>query len=205
MHRAWLGSIALVVCFAARSASAFHAGATYDKPAGAGGGGGVFYTGAARERGWDCSACHTKAAHQIQVRLGATPDLLTDFAYVPGQTYSFTATLEGEHLGKQSSTANYNGLAIAFVDSKGNDAGTLSGYSPDDFYSPSAATITSAGTRVGVTRWTFRWTAPAKGSGPVTLHAAAVDGNAAGQSSGTLTDPWGDDVFVGKLLLKEKP
>ena len=204
MHRAGQRSIALLVLLWARSALAFHAGATFDKPAGAGGGGGIFYTGAARERGWDCTACHTNAPHKIQIRLDASPDLLADFRYTPGQTYTFTATLMGEHAGLQSSTSNYNGLAIAFVDGKRNDAGTLSGYAPDDFYAAGPATITSAGTRVGVTVWRFRWTAPPAGSGPVTIHAAAVDGNAAGQSSGTLTDPWGDDVFVGKLVLKEK-
>jgi len=204
MHRAWQRSIALLVVLWARSALAFHAGATFDKPAGAGGGGGIFYTGSVRERGWDCTACHTNGPHQIQIRLDASPDLLADLRYSPGQTYTFTATLAGEHLGKQSSTANYNSLAIAFVDAKGNDAGVLSA-APDDFYPAGPATITSAGTRVGVTQWTFRWTAPAAGTGVITIHAAAVDGNAAGQSSGTLTDPWGDDVFVGKLVLKEKP
>src|SRR5262245_50363975 len=175
MHRAWQQSIALLVLLWAHSALAFHAGATFDKPAGAGGGGGIFYTGAARERGWDCTACHTNAPHKIQIRLDASSDLLTDLRYTPGQTYTFTATLVGEHLGQQSSTANYNSLAIAFVDAKNNDAGTLAGYAPDDFYTAGSATITSAGTRVGVTQWTFRWTAPSARSGPVTIHAAAVD------------------------------
>jgi hypothetical protein len=64
--------------------------------------------------------------------------------------------------------------------------------------------MVSAGQKVGLTSWTFSWTAPDPGAGTVTLHLASVDGNAAGQASdATLTDSFGDDVFIARVELKE--
>ena len=54
-------------------ALAFHAGSVFDKPAGAGGGGGIFYVGSATERGWNCTACHTEPAGKIRVTLTSDP------------------------------------------------------------------------------------------------------------------------------------
>src|SRR5258707_8951922 len=118
MHRAGLGSVvALASLLAAPAARAYHAGDVFDKAAGAGGGGGVFYTGAPRERAWDCTACHQGAAGTIRIDLSAMPSALLDGAsYAPGQTYQLTAKLRGEHLGLGSPQANYNGFAIAAAD-----------------------------------------------------------------------------------------
>ncbi len=182
----------------ASPARAFHAGNVFDKPAGAGGGAGIFYTGAAAERGWDCTACHTNPAGKIRVTLASEPEaLLQTFRYEPGTTYSFRATLDGEHLGAGAS--NFNSLAIAIVDAQGGPAGEMSGYAADEIYG-GRTTIASMGQRPGQTSWSFKWTAPAAKDVAVKLHVAAVDGNGAGGAGGgTLTDPWGDDVFIGKL------
>jgi len=209
MRRARKRSIAAIGCMLAASAyastwaspaSAFHAGNVFDKPAGAGGGGGIFYTGAASERGWNCNACHTEAAGKIKVTLTTDPPaLLQTFRYEPGKTYSFTATLDGEHRGAGAS--NFNSLAVAFVDPEGGPAGDIGGFAADEFYA-GRTTIVSAGQHPGETTWKFRWTAPPQAGAPVKLHLAAVDGNGAdGAGGGTLTDPWGDDVFVGSLTL----
>jgi hypothetical protein len=211
MHRAWqrfIGVLALLaVAFVAMPARAFHVGGTFDRPPGAGGGGGIFYAGAPLDHGWDCSACHQKAAGKIKVRLDVMPSSLLDgLQYTPGQVFTFTATLEGEHLGLSSPLANYNSLVVSIVDAKGFSTGSIGGFAAEDFYSGFPSTIASAGQQVGRTSWTFQWTAGQVGSGPVTLYVAAVDGNGADSGpSATLTDPFDDDVFVAAWNLKETP
>ena len=205
MCRAWQRSIALLVGVAglgwSGGAAAFHPGSDFDKSPGAGGGGGIFYTGVPRERGWTCAACHVDAPGTI--RLGFTGSLVTDGRYTPGRAYPITIELLGEHAGLGSPKANYNTMAIAPVDRAGNFAGGFSGYAPEDFYDGGAALI-SAGKKVGVTSWTFTWTAPAAASGTVTLYLCIVDGNGANSPVGvTLTDPFGDDVVCGSLPLAE--
>jgi hypothetical protein len=184
------------------AAHAFHAGNVFDKPPGAGGGGGVFYTGAAKEKGWTCTACHTEAAGAIRVSLASEPaDLLRSFRYEPGATYALTATLEGEHAGVGAGGANFNSLAVAILAPDGTAAGTIDA-TADEFYAGGDTTIISIGQKPNETKWTFKWKAPAAAGVPVKIHMAAVDGNGAGGSGqSTLTDPWGDDVFVGALDL----
>jgi hypothetical protein len=181
----------------APAARAFHAGNVFDKPAGAGGGGGLFYTGAAKEHGWDCTACHTDSEGKIKLSITSDPpDLLRSFRYEPGKTYAIDATLVGEHLG--AGPSNFNAIAVAFLDPSGAPAGEISGYAADELYNGGPSTIVSAGQHPGVSKWSFKWTAPT--TGQVKLHMAAVDGNGAnGEGGGTLTDPFGDDVFVGSL------
>jgi hypothetical protein len=181
-------------------AHAFHAGNVFDKPAGAGGGGGIFYAGAAKEHGWNCTACHTDSSGAIAVTLTSDPpDVLRTFRFDPGKTYAFTATLKGEHVGAGAS--NFNSLVVSFVDGSGAAAGEIGGYAADEFYASGPSLIASAGQQPGMSQWSFKWTAPSAPT-KVKLHLAAVDGNGAnGEGGGTLTDPFGDDVFVGALAL----
>jgi hypothetical protein len=185
---------------APRAALAFHAGSMFDKLPGAGGGGRLFYTGSPRDKGWNCRACHTDAPGNIQVRLDADQGLFDTFTYEPTRVYQLTATMVGEHAGLGSSTANFNGLAVSIVDAAGSMVGSLSGPA-DDFYGGGGTPLVTAGKKVGQTSWSFRWTAPERRSGPITIYIGAVDGNAANATTGTLTDPWGDDVFTGALQL----
>jgi hypothetical protein len=194
--------------FMPATARAFHAGSTFDKTAGAGGGDGLFYTGSPFvEHGWTCTACHLSAPGAIRLDLVAMPSVLLDRrSYTPDASYQITATLVGEHLGIGSPRANYNSLALTIVQSNGAAAGFLSGYAPDDFYNGGDTTIASAGQKVGITAWSFTWTAPPAGTGPVTLYACVVDGNGANSPpTGTLTDPLGDDVYCSRLALTEAP
>jgi hypothetical protein len=186
------------------TARAFHAGAVFDKPASAGGGGGIFYVGAPRDRVWDCSACHVDAPGTIRLDLTSVPAaLFTDRRYVPGQAYVITAKLIGEHEGLASPQANYNSFAIAAVDDKGDPTGRFSGYASDDFYDGGVALVDS-GKKVGLTTWTLTWTAPPAGRGRVNFHVALVDGNGANSPSGvTLTDPFGDDLVIGSVGVDE--
>jgi hypothetical protein len=108
-----------------------------------------------------------------------------------------------EWAGLQNPQANYNAIALAVVDAGGQAAGSIAGYAADELYESGPATIVTAGQHPGRTSWSFTWTAPQAGTGTVAIHLAAVDGNGAGGTVGTLTDPWGDDVFVGTLTIDD--
>jgi hypothetical protein len=186
---------------------AYHPGKVFDDEPGAGGGGGIFYAGAPREHAWTCAACHIDAPGKVKLSLAANPSsLLDEFRYTPGQKYMLTAQMvTAQELGTSATNSNYNGLVIEIVDEKGLPAGALSGFSSNEFYSASSpTTIATAGQTTAETSWTFTWTAPAAGSGQVTIYAGLVDGNGANSGPGeTLTDPFGDDVFAGALKLSE--
>jgi hypothetical protein len=187
------------------AAWAYHTGATFDRAPGAGGGGGLFYTGAPRERGWTCEACHVDppVATQVVVRIQPA-ELLVDRVYVPGQSYDVTVTLENEQLGRMSARSNFNGMAMTVMDESGAVAGDFSGFAAEDFYVRGRSIIASSGTTVGATEWSFRWTAPEAGRGEITLYLGVVDGNGANSPADvTLTDPFGDGVFIGYLAATE--
>lgn len=192
-------ALAITLLIAGR-AQAFHAGVAFMAQPGTGGGGGVFYAGAPKDHGWNCRSCHEAAEGRITVSLDS-PDLFSSFKYSPGKTYNFKAIMNNEWKGV-GAQANYNTVTIQVVDAKGEPTGQLQA-PPDDFYSTGAATIAGKGTKPNETSWTFRWTAPATGTGQVRFFVAAVDGNGAGLSSGTLTDPGGDDVFTGSVVVDE--
>lgn len=188
-----------------QTAWAYHTGATFNGPPGAGGGGGLFYTGAPRERGWTCAACHVDPPVEVQVVVRIEPGaLLVDRVYVPGQSYDLTVTLENEQLGLMSARSNFNGMAMTVMDEGGAVAGDFSGFAAEDFYVRGRSIIASSGTTVGAREWSFRWTAPEAGRGDITLYLGVVDGNGANSPADvTLTDPFGDGVFTGYLAATE--
>ena len=51
--------------------------------------------------------------------------------------------------------------------------------------------------------WTFWWTAPAAGSGPLVLYASAVDGGGGTGSPNNDQDPLGDDAVEAAVVLQE--
>jgi len=210
MHRARQRSLAILgalslVWLAPSPARAFHAGSVFDKPPGAGGGGGLFYTGAIRDKGWDCTACHLDPPGKIQLRLFVDPpDLFQSFRYTPGQTYTFSVAMEGESLGMGSPLSNYNTIAVSIVGPTGAPVGSMSGFAAEEFYTGWPTTIVSGGQRVAATSWSFQWIAGGPGAGMVTIFIGAVDGNGANSPPGqTLTDPFGDDVYIGTVQLEE--
>jgi hypothetical protein len=102
-----------------------------------------------------------------------------------------------------SPLSNYNTIAVSITDAKGLSAGSIGGFAAEDFYAGSPTTIASAGQKVGVTSWTFAYTAPDASAGPLSIYLAAVDGNGANSPpTKTLTDPFGDDVFVATIKLE---
>jgi hypothetical protein len=179
------------------------------------GGGGIIGTGGQTDYGITCASCHTSGAQNYgSISVDFTPAF--NGQYVPGQTYAITATLKGEHLGVTGCDPNMdnrNQIAVTFEDdATGKVAGVLAG----DYGSSASCPTTPppqgftgstfvwkdchaiiANTMNNKTSWTFKWTAPAQGSGGVTMYYGAVDGDC-GMSS------LGDDVKTGTMKLSEK-
>jgi hypothetical protein len=181
------------------------------------GAGGLIGTGGAKDRGITCAHCHTQSQGLISVKVDFTPALPTvggQTTYSPGQQYQVSVKLLGEHLGLSGCgqyTANVNNFAAAFEDGTGKPTGVLGSDSGQSSASCPAAlpkpingttvlwgdchAITSAG-KPDQTSWSFTWTAPAAGTGPVRLHYGAVDGNCDMMSMN-------DDVRAGSMTLGE--
>jgi hypothetical protein len=177
------------------------------------GGGGILATGGATDHNITCADCHVKAAGQISSAFLFDGKTLT--SYAPGHTYQVTAQLLYEHLGLsgcgQYVNGNVNNFGATFEDANGNVVGVLASDGNTSGAScqatlPSSVTgttivygdchaITSTSTK-DLTQWSFSWTAPAVGSGPVTLYYGMVDGNC-------MMDSLNDDVKVGNVKLTE--
>src|SRR5262245_39341153 len=64
------------------------------------GAGGRYGTGGRTDRGIKCSNCHIKGEGKIGMTLAATPPFVrvgADDKYVPGQRYTITVSMTGEH------------------------------------------------------------------------------------------------------------
>jgi len=183
------------------------------------GAGGIYGTGGAQDYGIKCSSCHiegTTTWGQIDADISVTPSwgiVNGDNAYVPGSTYNFTVSLLNEHR-LNDGNVQLNGFALAIEDASGKTAGvyiTDSGERSDNC-NPNDPTLDGATETTFVygdchavlsiqemyrTVWNFQWTAPAAGSGDLTLFYSVVDGDQAGDNSK------GDDVKEGTIPLKE--
>ena len=60
-----------------------------------------------------------------------------------------------------------------------------------------------AGTENGATQWSFYWTAPPGGTGPVSFHIGAVDGNGGTGTAEISADVFGDDVVEAHITVPE--
>jgi hypothetical protein len=58
-------------------------------------------------------------------------------------------------------------------------------------------------TRNGATTWEFFWVSPPAGSGPVTFHIGAVDGNGGTGIAANDQDPYGDDTVSAQFFVQE--
>ncbi|MFT3770037.1 MAG: hypothetical protein QM820_31805 [Minicystis sp.] len=216
MHRARKRAVAALALLGAVSAApaawAFHAGATFDKPASAGGGEGIYYAGAPADHGWTCTHCHQGAEGKIKLYI-SQPELFTaqgQQPYAPGGQFKFEVDLVDEHLGLDSPMANRNGLVVQILDDQQRPAGALL-HGDDMVDTFNAATIISAGLKAGQTHWSFTWFAPGPTDGPdggapgkVTIYFAAVDGNGAKSGgTGSEQDPFDDDVFTVSVPIEQ--
>jgi hypothetical protein len=198
--RQQLVACALALAAAPRAAHAFHNGSTFDRAPGAGGGGGLFYTGAPRERGWSCLACHTDPRGRLEVDVSSQPpELIAEGRFRPGTAYAISIAMRDPQgqLGLASTRANYNGIGVSVVDGEGGPAGVIGGFEPGRYYARGTSILASDSTMNNETAWSFTWTAPAAPAGPIAIHLGVVDGNGAGVGgASTLTDPLGDDVVI---------
>lgn len=179
---------------AAGTATAFHPPLSFEKTANEGGGGGMFFTGSPRHKGYDCAICHVDPDARIGVELTAVPPDLTAGRYAPAASYELTVRLSGEHRGF-GARSNQNGFLMEAVDDRGVAVGS---FAPIE---TGSATVVDDGRVLGgragpETEWRFRWTAPAAGTGALTLYLGMVDGDGAGNTAESQTDPMGDDVAM---------
>lgn len=183
------------------------------------GAGGIYGMGSATDFNITCAHCHTGGQGIIGATITPSPAWLkvnNADAYKPGQKYAITVTMTGEHLGLNQAMNNLNGFALTVEDQGGKVKGV--------FESDTAPPVSSAncqktypmsdpatGTtyvygdchgvifipRANIVTWNLSWTAPAAGSGPLTLFYGVVDGDTHGESS------LKDDVKMGSIKLVE--
>lgn len=174
----------------------------------------IWGTGSAADWGITCAHCHIDAPGMIDLDITASPSLAAG-SYTPGQIYDVSVSLVGDSLG---GAQGLNTFALAIMDEGGQRAGDTLGTAAGSYGSanckadpPGGAPGTVPATVVfgncnavvstpvkGATSWSFQWTAPQAGTGTVTFHYGAVDGN--GTTNISSLD---DDVVVGTLALDE--
>lgn len=182
-----------MVCLAPSSpAFAFHGGHTFERSANEGGGGGMFFDGSPRFKGYTCAVCHVRTCESchgddeededeggedddeaLRVEVTSDPsELVRDRRYTPGATYAIRVRLRGEHLGLRSRSRIRT--FVAEIDD--DDAVPVGGYSFDE-----QAILAWDGGRVIAARgtedqreWTFDVTMPGPGAGGLTLYLSAV-------------------------------
>jgi hypothetical protein len=201
--RKGFSALALALFCAATPARAFYTRGYFERSAERGGAGRLYYTGAQRERGWDCTACHEHPAGRIRIAFETEPpDLIATRRYAPDTAYRIVVSLENEHRGFDAQF-NSNGFVAEF--SQGSSKiGTLSSSSGTEL-AENGRIVLSLNDTTGLDRWIFRWTAPSPGSGTVVVNLGAVDGDGAGRPDLSFQDHLHDDVFVGELVLHEGP
>lgn len=192
------------------------------------GSGGIYGTGGASDHGMVCGDCHIPTNHDgtpvsQSVDLSVTPspafgDRGGEWAYTPGQRYTITVRLHGEHLrdgwgSGRPGGESINGFGLTIEDASGtpvgrfvSDAGQDSDACPPSDPGPTAgATTLVYGDCHGVLyqphlnldTWTFDWIAPTGGSGDLQLFVAVVDGNEIHETS------LGDDSLARVYALRE--
>lgn len=195
----WL--VALLLCAAPATALAYHPGATFGEAASLGGGGGIYFTGAPRWRGWNCSICHVEAPRQVGIELASEPPgLFADGVYQPGATYAVTVRMTGEHRGARS---DLNTFLLELDDAAGEPIAGFADYDPDVVRPVDSGRVLFAVAAEERVEWTFGFVMPAAGAGPLGLYLAAVDGDGAGDATRARTDPLGDDVAAVAVALCE--
>jgi len=129
-----------------------------------------------------CIGCH--ATFPLNSGSGSLALAGLPAEYVPGETYGLTLTLSDPDAARW-------GFELTLLDAAGastgeiaiTDAGTQLSSSGDRDYLKHNVAGTAPGT-TGQKSWTFDWTAPASGAGPVTLYVAGNAANNNGNTSG---------------------
>lgn len=199
----------------------------YDTAAEQGGGGGLWYTGTAVDRGLDCAACHQPDdGPRPRLSIASDPPELADGRFVPGATYLLTFVLEAETRGLDlacsragDESCNDNGFAARVVTTAGTPAGmwcggagaavdceaTPPGHGDDVWVAGDRRAVASTGATAGSTRWSARWTAPERAD-ELSLVVVAIDGNGGdGTFSRAPHDLTGDGFAKVTLRVRAAP
>jgi hypothetical protein len=165
---------------------------TYSNPSGAPSGS----SGAPNDPANGCarSGCHN-ATPTTRVGL-LTSDIPTD-GYIAGQTYTFTAQITQAGISKwgfQATAQNNSGTALGtLILTNTGQTRFPSGSSGSKYVTHSTGGNSGS---TGSKTWTFDWTAPAAGTGPVTFYIYAMAANNNGNESG-------DQVFKETVTYQE--
>lgn len=139
--------------------------------------------------GANCSNCHGSAT----TKAGLITSDIPATGYVPGNQYNITAMITEAGVSKfgfQVSTLLNNGTKAGTM-AKADDSTQLVG---NNHITHTLAGTTATGNS---RKWTFKWTAPAANSGPVSFYGAFVAANGNSSSDG------GDKVYLSKLTASE--
>lgn len=143
------------------------------------------YTGAPGENTCATSGCHSGSAIATSdIAFNTVPTGSLTNGYTPGQLYNLTVNVNS--LISPSTTQPRDGFQITALDANNDSAGTftitnvnstsLTTFFDRQYVGHKTANSTSA--------WTFRWTAPAAGTGPVTFYITANRSNNDNGTSG---------------------
>ncbi len=143
--------------------------------------------------GSTCKDCHSGSS--VTAQTGWITSDIPSSGYVPGSTYTITATATVSNITKF-------GFEISPQNSSGTVLGTMMCTNSTETKLISTnkyITHKSAGTTAtnGSKTWSFSWTAPTKGSGDVTFYGAFLAANANGDDSG-------DKVHTSTLTVSEE-
>jgi hypothetical protein len=151
------------------------------------------YTGAPGEG--NCTNCHSGTVNSgsgsVTISIAGNPS-----TYVPGQSYDVTVYVRDPFANK------FGFQATAVRNSNNQGAGTMSAgsFNQISVSSSSGKSYANHNTSPGIVqfgrRWTFVWTAPAAGTGAVTIYAS---GNVANNDRSTS----GDEIYTNNLTINE--
>lgn len=158
---------------------------------GSGNGGGN--TGSVGDGGTTCaqSFCHS-GAPEFYYTLGSITSTVPNTGYVPGQTYTITASIT-------KSGHNIFGFELTSETPGGTKIGTLSSTSSETQLTnnTNAVTHTSSGNfGSGSKSWSMDWQAPSAGTGEIVLQAAFNVTNGNGS-------PSGDTLYIDSIHVQE--
>jgi hypothetical protein len=150
---------------------------------------GYAYDKASNYRSCATSGCHSGTSVFADTTIAKITSNIPSTGYIPGQTYTFTATVTkpgysrfGFQASPQDSVGNYKGTMIVTNTTKTKITGTK------------YITHTQSGN--SQSSWSWNWTAPALGSGQVKMSGALMAANNNGGTSG-------DSVYKVNVTINE--
>ncbi len=145
------------------------------------------HSGSPASNGNTCarSGCHSGGGSPGAQHIVNVSSDIPASGYIAGDTYTITISVDDAN-----DAASRSGIAVSMEDGSGTHLGTLATGSGTRFSSGSSNFITHQSSSIGLPLagrdYSFQWTAPAAGSGQVTLYAAVNFANGNGTTSGDI-------------------